>query len=600
MITLDLPAFEDFCGRVSIPSRDAGLVPLVLNGPQRLWAREVAAGLERGVHNFVTLKGARQIGGTTIADAMALWWLQSNAGTQGIMVSDDEDNRDYRRDVMLEMNGSLPREYRLPLAVNNKNLGRWPNGSRLSFRHAGKRTGSNLGRSRGMSFAHLDELGSWPDQGAISALNASFSQVNPMRLYLSNSTARGIGTPFHEMWKTAEKAVTQRPVFLTWWMHEGYVITEAQAELWDRYADPELSDDETLWTGEVLRRYGVTITLAQLAWYRWQLVEQFYGDEVLLAQEFACLPEDAFQAFGEKFISPALIRRLRLSLGAAPTPTGLRYTFRETLDDTAAQGLHAADPTDAPLVIWEEPEKDGVYLVSGHPAYSSSESAGDYVAHVYRIWPDKMRLVARYHTETGAMYQFAWVLLHLCGAYRGLLPAYFILEVGATGYRVLEEIQLLERYGYGLSARAKHGDIQDLLGSVRHYFYYRPDSPFSRSTAQEWKTGPNNRPWLLHGLRDTLTRNQLEVWSVEMLDGFAAMRQGATGNADVIEGGGGRSDADAICAALAVECWLRTAMPDLAGLVAPKDIRPDDPPNAESRMVQGYLGHLLATGRAPR
>jgi hypothetical protein len=599
VIQLDIPAFENFCSHLSIPSRDAGLVPFTLWEPQRIWTRAVAAGLERDVHDFVTLKGGRQIGGTTVADAMALWWLQANEGTQGIMVSDDEDNRDYRRDVLLEMNASLPKEYRLPMRLNNKALAAWPNGSRLSFRYAGKRTGSSLGRSRGMSFAHLDELGGWPDQQAIGSLRASFSKRNPQRLYLSNSTARGIGTPFHDMWKTAEHAVTQRAIFLAWWMLPTNRIETTQTELWERYGRGRLTEDERLWTAAVRKRYGVTITHEQIAWYRWMLVEECENDEVFLAQEFACLPEDAFQAFGEKFIAPALVRKLRLSLARAPQPKGLTYEFLDTLDETAEKGLHRADPLTAPLVIWEEPEPTGVYVVAGHPAYSSSEQAGTYVAQVFRVWPDRMVQVAQYRAEQGAMYQFAWVLLHLCGAYRTLLPAYFILEVGATGYRVLAEIQALERHGYGLSARAR-GNIQDLLGSVRHYFYYRPDQPFARSAAQEWKTGPNNRPWVLHGLRDTIERGQMEIRSSSLIDGLAAMRQGESGDQDEIAGAAGGSDADVLCTALAVECWLRAAMPDLEGLVAPKERTHEEPVTAEHRLIQHYLGHMLATGRPPR
>jgi len=567
--------------------------------PQRIWAQQVEAALERDVHDIVTLKGSRQIGGTTIADALTLWWEQANAGTQGMMVSDDEDNRDYRRDVILEMNASLPREYRRQIQVNNRGIARWTNGSRLSFKHAGKRQGSSLGRSRGINFLHADELGSWPDQSAISALRASLSQKNPLRLYLWNSTARGIGTPFHDMWKTAEHAVTQRAIFLAWWMDPRRRIERHQEELWDRYGDDEKTEDERLWTAAVFERYGVLIVTEQLAWYRWQLVEQFYGDEVLLAQEFACLPEDAFQAFGEKFISPALVRRLRLALVAAPKPTGLTYEFLDTLDETAERGLHASEPLSPPLVIWEEPEPDGVYVVAGHPAYSSSETAGTYVAHVFRIWPDKMVQVAQYTAEHGAMYQFAWVMLHLSGAYRTFMPAYMILEVAMTGARVLDEIHLLERVGFGLSGRAR-GNVHDFLGSVRHYYYHRPDQPFQRPMAQEWETSPKNRARALHGLRDTIERQQMEIRSPELIDALANVRQGEEGDADQIGGAKGTSDALVLCAALAVECWLHSAMPDLQGLVAPKHLSHDDPKSAEHRLVQNYLGHMLATGRPPQ
>lgn len=592
---LDVEGFTEFCEQLQIPSRDLGMVPFRFFGTQRHWLAEVARGLEAGVHDFVTLKGGRQIGGSTIADAMAIWWPQANPGTQGMLVSDDDDNRDYRRDLMLGMNESLPRAYRLPMRLNNRILAAWPNGSRLSFRAAGKRTGSNLGRSRGVSFLHADEVGSWPDQDALGALRASLSEQNPLRLYLWNSTARGIGTPFHSMWKTAERAVASRAIFISWWRHEGYQIARDRDDYWAAYGWREPTVDERQWMDEVERRYGHEITPEQLCWFRWKLAEGFSGDETLMAQEFSSLPEEAFQSYGDKFITPRFIRRMRLGLVAAPEPVGYDYQFLDTLDETASQGITEVDPHGAMLRVWEEPDPAGVYVVAGHPQYASSEHAREYVCQVYRVWPDKMLQVAEYIHPVGAMYQFAWVCLHLAGAYRTFIPAYFILEVAGTGRAVLAQIQLLERYGYGASPKAKW-QLQDFLGSIRHYFYVRPDVPHGRPRTQEWHTQPNTRAWMLHGLRDTIERGQLEVRSQALIDHLSLLRQGEQGNNDVIAGGSNQSDAVAMCAALAVECWLRTAIPELDVLVAPREPGPGDPHTVQARMLKSYLGDILTRG----
>src|SRR5919108_1360162 len=138
------------------------------------------------------------------------------------------------------------------------------------------------------------------------------------------------------------------------------------------------------------------------------------------------------------------------------------------------------------------------------------------------------------------MYQFAWTCLHLAGAYRTFHPAYFIMEVGATGHRVLEEIQLMERYGYGLSRGAKQSDLRDLVGSVRHYFYMRPDNVFARTAPISWKMHGDNRPWILHGLRDAVERGSLVIRSSELIDELAGLRRGEEGDNDEIAGGGRR------------------------------------------------------------
>jgi hypothetical protein len=594
MIRLDVAGFEEFGRQLTIPSKDSGLVRLEPWGTQRHLIREIDAGLEQDVHDFVVLKGGRQIGGTTTCDALSLWWCQANPGIQGMLVSDDDPNRDYRRDVILEMLESLPRDYRQEVRLNNLGQLAWRNRSRLMFAAAGRRSGGNLGRSRGVNYLEADEVGSWRNQESVSALRAALSTKNPRRLYVWNSTARGIGTVFHDMCKVAQRAVTQRFIFLAWWRHEGCRIERTQGELWDRYwlERPQPTQEERQWMSEVRLRYEVEIQPEQLAWYRWQLVEEFFGDEAMLAQEFGCLPEDCFQAFGDKFIAPPILQRLRIALDAAPRPSGYRYDWGPTLDESR---VIADDPDTAPLVIWEEPDPLGAYVVSGHPAWSSSPNAAHYVAQVWRVWPDRIVQVAEYAADAGAMYQFAWVLLHLAGAYRTQLPTYFILEVGVTGYRVLEEIQLLERHGYGLSLRGKQ-QIENLIGSVQHYYYVRPDNIYARTSPIEWKTDHDKRPWILHGLRDTIERDHITIRSRELIDELAAVRRGEEGDSDVIAGAAASSDARVMTAALATECWMRSAMPDLHMMVAPKEAGPADPTSVQQRLVQNYLSRLVSGG----
>ena len=598
MIRLDVAAFESYATQMLIPSRDHGLIPFQVWGPQRYLVREIAAGLERDVHEFVVLKGARQVGGSTLMDAMTLWWAQENPGTQGMIVSDEDDNADYRRDVMMEMHASLPRAYKLQTLVNNRGLLRLPNGSRLSFKAAGLRSRAKLGRSRGLNYLYADEVGAWPDLRAVGALSASLSKHNPTRLYVYISTAQGIGTPFHEMVKAAERVPSQRLIFLAWWMHELYQLAEPMAEsspvereLWATYTEHRPTADERAWMREVERRYGVHISRAQVGWYRWVLEAEMHGDEALRAQEYSCFPEEAFQAFGEKVIRPELIRALRAE--AKPEPEGLRYEWGQTLDPSmgGTQVVECA-ARDADLLVWEQPDPLGAYVVAGHPSWSSSPNAAEFVAQVWRAWPDSLTQVAEY-TGDSAMYQFAWTLLHLAGAYRTFIPAYFIMEVGGPGFRVLEEIHLLERYGYGLAQVPTKLQLQNMLGSIQHYFYHRPDLMSSRPTAIEWRTQSSNRPWLIHGLRDALERGALTVRSEALIEELAALRRGETGDKDQLAAGGAQSDARVVTAAMAVECWLHSAMPDLVAAVKPKGPDRSAPTHEGARLVQYWLRDIV-------
>jgi hypothetical protein len=256
------------------------------------------------------------------------------------------------------------------------------------------------------------------------------------------------------------------------------------------------------------------------------------------------------------------------------------------LDEVATP---AADPKDAHLVIWEQPVPGAIYLVAGHPKGSSSPSANEYVAQVYRVWPDQMIQVAEYASDVGTMYQFAWVLLHLAGGYRTEIPSYMILDVAGPGRRVLEEIQMLERHGFGLSPKFR-SELQDVLGCVRHYFHFKPDSPFSKTAPQDWETAPRTRAWMLEGLRDAIERKHIVIRSAQTIDQMAWLRQGESGDHDEIGGGQEQCDARAICAGIAVHCWLTTAVPDLESLIGPHDMSdPNVPKTVVQLLVQDQL-----------
>ncbi len=589
MTLLDLPRFESFCAHTKIPSRDAGLIAFDQPfGTQRYIDRCIAEALEDDVHDLLFLKGGRQIGGSTRFDALTPYWLMTHPGMVGEMVSDDDGNMKYRRKVIRQMLASLPRSHRYPIkpGADNLNFMEWerPCSSTLLFEFAGLRSESNLGRSKGLNFLYADEVGSWPDQKAVSALEAALSEKHPARLYLWVSTARGFNT-FKTMWEEAEHSITRRRKFVAWWQHGGYAVAKGTREF-KKYGAKAPTTGERVWINVVKARYRHTITREQLAWFRLKLAEQFFGDEAMMAQEFGCLPEDCFQAFGDKFIDPGLILKMRLDLDRAPKPEGIRYEWAETLDHVV---MHTDDPAKASLVVWDQPIPGAVYLVAGHSWGSSDPSATEFVAQVYRMWPDKMIQVAEYASEVGTMYQFAWVLIHLGGAYRTEIPAYIINEVGGTGRRVLEEINMLERHGFGLSPRFRT-ELQDMLGCMRHYFYFKPDSPWARTAPQEWKTQADNRPWLMNGLRDAIERRQIVFRSAKTIDQLAWLRRGESGDNDQIQGGAGESDARAVTAALAVQCWTQTAIPELEDLLGPHDQALHGVKNVESQVVQ----HLFA------
>lgn len=589
-----LRKFLDYCAEIRITSKETGRGPLRLWGTQIRSLYEMSRALEDDVHTLVELKG-RQVGETTKGLALDAFWLQRYDGMQGMLAAEDGPNLIYLRDVVREITGSPPDAYSLETSIDNPEHMKWLNGSRLMFSHAGR--GGRLGRSRGINYLHATEVGSWEDEEGAGSLRASLADTHPRRLYIYESTARGYNL-FHDMWRTAQTAPGQRAVFIGWWLREDRVVTPALAELWAAYGTDAPTEDERTWMRVVARQYDVTITPEQLAWYRWKLVEDFAGDETLRAQEHPCLPEDAFQSFGTKFIAPGILQKLRIAQAEAAPPTTYAYEWGTFIDTTT---VRPADATTAPLLIWEEPEDDGAYMVSCHPAFSSSPGAFLHVVQVWRLYPDALVQVAEFASARAAMYQVGWVAIHMLGAYRKKVPCYFVMEVAGSGMEVLQGIQRIEQFDYGLSPalRPRGKALLDFVGASRQYLYRRPDT-FSSGYHLQWQSSGTRRPPMLHSLRDTLERGAATIRSAALLDEASAVRQGGEGGTnDDIGSSGRQSDSRVMAAAMANKHWLDQAMPELmAKQVVPPKAPPREPETHVGAVLVGnFLANLAARGR---
>jgi len=593
-----LDGFEDFAAHLLIPSKEKGRAPLApLYGTQEYCLRELRAGLEAGVREFVVLKG-RQQGLTTLLDALDLFYLQTHHGMVGLLAMDDPKNVAFRRLVLRRMLESLPKSHRYPVNTNNADMLEWgpPNGSILMFAAVAKREGTadNLGRSKGINYLHADECGAWPNQSAVSTLQAALAEEFPERLYVWGSTAQGPNV-FKDQWDTAQHAATQRAIFIGWWRHRGYRVRRGTA-LWKQYAG-EATRDEQTWMRAIKRRYAVTLEPEQLVWYRYQLVEKFRGDETMLAQEHPCLPEDAFQAFGEKFIAMTTIQHLR-ELRAAEAPKFYRYDFGRYLDDTT---LRRCGESEAELVVYEEPDPNAVYLIAAHPWGSSSPTAAAFVCQVWRVWPDRLKLVAEYHVTTGQYFHFAWVIQHMVAAYRSFAsskswnPVYWILELGWGGERVLRELDRIQNLGYGYSpvALEDRDRLTNMTASIE-YFFRRADT-FSAGSLRQMKSTPEIRTRNLISLRDEVGRGHLLIPSEPLIDELAALRRGEEGDVDEITAGAGQPESRAITAAMAVTLWLEQVMAEVAEVLAPKETG-GGPEHVGEELVGNFLSRLKHRG----
>lgn len=580
--------FLRFCERLTIESKDVGVVPLILNGPQRYAVEEIFWGFSCGLHDFVILK-ARQLGLSTLLWAFDLFWL-TKFSLQGMYIADDEPNKEIHRDIIGKMYVSLPNRWkRGPFRAHNRlettwnDAPTWP-ASRLMWAFANKRQEGQLGRSRGANYIHAEELDSWTDEHAMSALEATRSAVHPRRAYFWVGTGQGYST-LYQMWEQAEGARTSKQIFIAFWRNEHYRITREQRALWAAYGQPSVEPNEREWAEEVYRRYKVKVTKEYLAWWRFTLREGkgILGDEAKMMQEYPWLPEQAFQAAGSQFLQGVTCMKLRMAARLAPTPKTYRYEWGATFDEKGDEVLVEVPEEAATLHIWEEPDPARFYIVSGDPAYASSPDSDRYAITVWRSHPDQIIQVAQYQTPIGTMYQFAWILAHLSGIY----PPYLIHELNGPGYAVLQELDRMGNYGFGLSVRG--GKLQNVISAIQHHLWRRADA-LQASYSREWKMTPQNREEVFEQLRDTTERGALMVRSAELATELAALRRDGT---DIRPGGVAHDDL-AVTAALASRQWLENVIPEIENMIAPATADPRGPRDVVETLVVNHFRRMAA------
>lgn len=552
-------AFHDFLQHVEISSKEGeGFETLHLYGAQRRFLTEVFEGLENDIHSFTILK-ARQLGISTIVRILILFWAFIHEGLRVALVYDTDSNRTDARAELQQILDRLPPTHSIAIKTHNRDYLELANGSRISYFVAGikKSKGSGgLGRSRGINVAGCTEVSSWADIEGLKAFERSLAQQYDNRLYIWESTARGFNI-FHKLWVNAKQDdLSKKAIFIGWWAKEAYSTDELSngEALFDRYGTYPPTEEEQKKIDIVKQRYGFEISMAQLAWYRHEFdpdvdhdsESEEEGDEIT-RQELPWYEEEAFIQTGSQFFS--IERLTSLTAEAYNYPfKGYRYFMSEEFLATHVEQV--AVPRQAQLKIWEEPEPGAVYVIGADPAYGSSEDSNQYCIQVLRCYADGLDQVAEFCTVKLETFQFAWVIAHLCGAYR---DARLLLEINGPGAAVLNgfrELESMARMGQLPGAIGDH-NLKHVFDHIRHYLYSRQDALNQSPSGYHFIMSSKLKVLVMERLRDTLSLSQLRVRSVATLGEMKTIsREG-----DVIAGEGEAQDDRVVALAIAVHAW---------------------------------------------
>ena len=544
----NLKQFYAFCSELKIETKEQGLRKMDnLLGTQTYVMDEIATGLENGVHFFVILKG-RQLGITTISLALDLYWHYINAGLNGTLVTDTEENRDMFRGTLGSYMDGLPKEFKIPILAHNRNSLALKNRSRIFYQVAGLRAKGSLGRGKGITFLHGTETSSWGDEEGLASLLASLAETNPKRLYIFESTARGFNM-FHDMYVTAKRARTQKAIFCGWWRNEFYSAAP-DTDVYKVYWDGKLTPEEKEWTRDIKKLYNFEINSRQMAWWRWKMLEGI-KDESLMYQEFPPTEDYAFVMTGTSFFSNSRCTDA-MKIAKKIDCDHYRYAMGVNFQDTEV--IKSTERLST-LKVWEEPIDTAYYVIGADPAYGSSDWADRFCVQVFRCYSDGMEQVAEFATSELNTYQFAWVIAHLAGAYKN---STLNLEVNGPGQAVLNEIKNLRRQAASMG-NAMGKSLMDVYGSMSNYIWRRNDTMGGISNSLGWLTTAATKERMMSYTKDLFERQMLDVYSVDTIEEMKTIiRDGAS-----IEASGRNKDDRVMAMALACAAYSEQVQPQL-------------------------------------
>ena len=585
-MNFNVKQFYAFCSQLRIETKEQGLRRMdTLLGTQTYVMDEIAKGLAEDKHFFVILKG-RQLGITTISLALDLYWHFINPGLQGTLTTDTEENRDMFRSTLGMYLEGLPKEYKIPVVAHNRNQISLKNRSRLFYQVAGLRAKGSLGRGKAITYLHGTETSSWGDEEGLASLLASLAETNPNRMYLFESTARGFNM-FHDMYVTAKKARTQKAIFCGWWRNQFYSV-DADSNVYKVYWDGKLTPEEKEWVRDIKKLYGVEINSRQMAWWRWKLAEGI-KDDALMYQEFPPTEDYAFVMTGTSFFSNARCTDAAKE-SKKKVPDNYRYSFGQLFQDTEV--LKSTERLST-LKVWEEPVPNGYYVIGADPAYGSSDWKDRFCIQVFRCYADGLDQVAEFATSEMNTYQFAWVIAHLAGAYKG---AILNLEINGPGQAVYNELANLRRQAAATTGPQARG-LMDVLGSMQNYIWRRNDSLGGLSNSKGWMTTASTKERMLTYMKDFFERRMMNIVSMECLDEMKTIvRDGGS-----IQAPGRCKDDRVIAAALACVAYAEQLQPRLIMAKETREInkaKEDFTPEelAIGRNVSDYLKRIGVYG----
>ena len=359
------------------------LIPFydVLNWEQMELIKMVAEDLATGRPiRYIVLK-ARQMGMSTLIEAMGYWWTSTHRFTTTVIIAHEKEatknlyemfrryyeyshpsfkpDRKYntKQDLTFDVSDDVKKTY------DAQNLPSPGLQSEIKTMVATE----GKGRSSTIKFLHGSEVAFWDDSADVTSAAVQAVPMAPETFIFLESTANGIGGYYYDEWNAAKRGESQfRPVFFPWHSHNEY---ETPNIIDDDLGDLD-AEEEALYKLFEHEGYDRASWPRKIYWRRLKKKE-FRTDPKKFYQEYPSTPEEAFLASGRPvFDVPMLQEMERIAVDAQKTHPYMCGDIKKVVDpETGMERIkfieirRVGDNDPTPLRVWWDVDRSRKYVI---------------------------------------------------------------------------------------------------------------------------------------------------------------------------------------------------------------------------------------------
>lgn len=359
------------------------LIPFydVLNWEQMELIKMVAEDLAMGRPiRYIVLK-ARQMGMSTLIEAMGYWWTSTHRFTTTVIIAHEKEatknlyemfrryyeyshpsfkpDRKYntKQDLTFDVSDEVKKTY------DAQNLPSPGLQSEIKTMVATE----GKGRSSTIKFLHGSEVAFWDDSADVTSAAVQAVPMAPETFIFLESTANGIGGYYYDEWNAAKRGESQfRPVFFPWHSHNEY---ETPNIIDDDLGDLD-AEEEALYKLFEHEGYDRASWPRKIYWRRLKKKE-FRTDPKKFYQEYPSTPEEAFLASGRPvFDVPMLQEMERIAVDAQKTHPYMCGDIKKIVDpETGMERIkfieirRVGDNDPTPLRVWWDVDRSRKYAI---------------------------------------------------------------------------------------------------------------------------------------------------------------------------------------------------------------------------------------------